>query len=200
MKEGEKHAWETLSRLTPPDVCARSGAVFDRDAGAYCLSFFGHEVAVCPGRQEMSSESETATFLLGRLGYFAGVSLLNYLIHAVKPEGTGRVIHPAEIRGMQTYFTGSHRLPLEGVAGRYGSDKDAFLSQAQRFGGEPTSGGDAAVRLLPLTGLPVVLILWLGDDEFPARADLLVDEVCQSQVPIDIVWSVAMLSVLAMQM
>jgi len=51
-----------------------------------------------------------------------------------------------------------------------------------------------------MPGFPVVLILWIQDDEFPARADLLLDAICPQQAPIDIIWSISMLSVLAMQM
>ncbi len=46
--------------------------------------------------------------------------------------------------------------------------------------------------------IPVTLILWLQDEEFPARADLLFDSSCELHVPIDIIWSIAMMSTLVM--
>ncbi len=46
--------------------------------------------------------------------------------------------------------------------------------------------------------MPVTLILWLGDEEFPPRADLLLDSSCEIHLPLDIIWSVAMLTVLMM--
>jgi hypothetical protein len=40
--------------------------------------------------------------------------------------------------------------------------------------------------------------LWLEDDEFPARLDLLFDSTCAMHLPTDIIWSIAMMSVLIM--
>jgi hypothetical protein len=42
------------------------------------------------------------------------------------------------------------------------------------------------------------MILWLEDDEFPARADLLFDAAVDELAPPDIVWSVGMLTTLVM--
>ena len=58
--------------------------------------------------------------------------------------------------------------------------------------------GDASVELLPLPRIPVTLILWLSDYEFPARADLLFDSTCEQRLPLDVIWSIAMMSVLVM--
>ncbi|TAL23845.1 MAG: DUF3786 domain-containing protein, partial [Nitrospirae bacterium] len=66
------------------------------------------------------------------------------------------------------------------------------------LGGKLLNYGDAAVELLPLPRIPVTLILWFSDDEFPARADLLFDATCERHLPLDIVWSIAMLSALVM--
>nr|NIP92808.1 DUF3786 domain-containing protein [Akkermansiaceae bacterium] len=66
------------------------------------------------------------------------------------------------------------------------------------LGGWALSFGDASVELLPLPRIPVSLILWKGDDEFPSRADLLFDSSCEMHLPLDIIWSAAMLSVKGM--
>jgi hypothetical protein len=44
----------------------------------------------------------------------------------------------------------------------------------------------------------VTVTLWLADEEFPARAGLLLDSICGLQLPTDILWSLARLSCLAM--
>lgn len=58
--------------------------------------------------------------------------------------------------------------------------------------------GDASIELFPFPRMPVTIILWEKDDEFPARADLVFDSTCEMQLPIDIIWSIAMLCVLVM--
>jgi len=64
------------------------------------------------------------------------------------------------------------------------------------LGGTPAAYADAAVILFPLPKVPTTVLLWTQDDEFPARADLLFDATCSAHLPLDILWSVAMLSIL----
>ena len=58
--------------------------------------------------------------------------------------------------------------------------------------------GDASLRLYPLPRVPVVMTLWLEDEEFPPRVDLFFDTTCSMQMPVDMLWSVAMMSILIM--
>ncbi len=74
-----------------------------------------------------------------------------------------------------------------------------FIERGLRFGAEIVQYGDAAVRLFPLPRVPVTIILWLEDEEFPARANLLFDSTVDYQISLsDIVWSIAMMSTLVM--
>jgi hypothetical protein len=54
----------------------------------------------------------------------------------------------------------------------------------------------SSLKLLPMPRIPVAIILWLEDEEFPPRAVLLLDSTCELQLPLDIIWSIAMMSVL----
>jgi hypothetical protein len=96
------------------------------------------------------------------------------------------------------FFRGSHVLPLENLAERYEDDKEVFLKRGKELCGEVLNFGDASVRLFPVPRIPMTIILWLRDEEFPPRADLLLDSSCELQVPLDIIWSVAMMSLLVM--
>jgi hypothetical protein len=55
------------------------------------------------------------------------------------------------------------------------------------------------MQLPALPKVPVTLILWRADDEFPARADLLFDATARHHLPTDVLWAVAMLAVQLMQ-
>ena len=46
--------------------------------------------------------------------------------------------------------------------------------------------------------MPITLIFWQEDEEFPARSYLLFDETCEQHLPPDILWSVAMMCALVM--
>ena len=98
----------------------------------------------------------------------------------------------------KVFFGGCHALPLENLAQRYGDDKAAFLKKGEEICAALPSYGDASLKLFPFPRIPVFLILWLKDEEYPPRADLLFDSTCEAQVPLDIIWSIAMVSELVM--
>jgi len=57
----------------------------------------------------------------------------------------------------------------------------------------------SSLRLFPLPRVPVTLVLWLRDEEFPPRMDLLFDSTCDLQISLsDIIWSIAMMFCLVM--
>lgn len=91
-------------------------------------------------------------------------------------------------------------LPVELIAEKYGNNGNIqeFIRRGKELGGEQFSFGDASVQLLPFPRIPVVLILWKKDEEFQARANLLLDSTCELQLPVDIIWSTAMMSLLIM--
>ena len=199
MNTAEQHAWARLEGLDPkPDVCRRSLATLDPSSGAYVVNMFGMPVTVAPEQRTISGSGPDNDALLTKLAYFSRLSILHYLAGAADVPLSNRLVKPSELKVGQIYFRGSHVLPVEALAARYARDTAGFVKQAIRFGGEQVSYGDASVMLFPFPRLPVTLILWREDDEFPARADLLFDATCEHHVPADILWSIAMLSVKVM--
>ncbi len=193
---GEERAWDMLSGLPPEAVC-RAAAV-SYDAGSYRVRSFEMDFEVSVQERSITSRSPGSEVLLQRLGYFFRLSVLWYLVQAKDIACTGRPVKLEGIPGGEIFSKGSHILPLEPLARKYGRNKTGFMDKAKELGGSPDAGGDAAVRLHPLPRIPAVLALWLEDDEFPARADLFLDSTCALQLPTDIIWSVAMMTVLVM--
>ena len=107
-------------------------------------------------------------------------------------------MNPVNIKGGELFFQGTHELPLARIEELYGTDRDAFIRKGRELCGELTSYGDVSLKISPLPRIPVMMILWLQDEEFPSRAELLFDSSCAIHMPVDIIWSIAMLSVLVM--
>ena len=196
--EGEERAWSALSEGDPEDVTRRAGARYDGASQAYTLPFFGQEISVCPRDRRIDGSSPTAGFLLGDLHYLSRVSILWYLIEAKDVPLSGNLVNPGHMNDGLIFASGAHALPLGGIADRYGDDLHGFLRRGVELRGEPLDFGDASLRLLAFPRVPVVLILWRHDEEFPARADLLFDSTCAIHLPTDILWSTAMMSLLVM--
>ncbi len=153
---------------------------------------------VKPEEKIIRSAAPQGETILKRYGYFFIHSCLWYLVKAKDLPLTGRLIKPFNIKGGEMFFRGSHILPLENVGQRYRKDKEAFIKRGRELGAEALNYGEASIKLLPMPRIPVTLILWLEDEEFPPRADILLDSTCELQLPLDIIWSIAMMSVLVM--
>jgi len=192
--DGEAHAWELLAGLEPGSVCSRSLAAFDAAAAVYTVSLFGMPVTVAPSRREIMAANKDGEMLLTKMAYFSRLSVLHYLIGAEAVPPSGQLVRPSDLK-IASLFLGSHTLPLNLIADRYGRDTAGFMGQGIRFSGIGRKFGDAAVELHPFPRMPVTIILWREDAEFAARADLLFDRTCEHHVPPDILWSIAMVSV-----
>ncbi|HXY53499.1 MAG TPA: DUF3786 domain-containing protein [Nitrospirota bacterium] len=195
---GEDKAWEILATLEPDGVCRAAAVSYDRAARHYIVKSLGMDVLVASQARKITSTAPGSEVLLKRLRYFFDLSVLWYLVSARDIAFTGRLVRLQDVKGGEIFTRGSHVLPLDRMAEKYRKDREGFLGRGAKLGGEQMKFGDAAVRLYPFPRLPAILTLWTEDEEFPARADLMFDSTCTMQLPTDIIWSIAMMCVLAM--
>lgn len=196
---GEARAWETLAGLRPQEVCSAARAAYDEASRSYRLQAFGIDFTIGLDNRTITSIDPRSALFLERYKDFFRLAVLWYLTSAKDIPATGRLIRPLDVKGGQRFFSGTHVLPLDRIEARFGRDKAAFVEQGLKFGAEIARIGDASVRLYPLPRVPVTIILWLQDDEYPARATLFFDSTVDFQLSLsDMVWSVAMLATLVM--
>jgi hypothetical protein len=193
---GIQRAWDALAERDPSDVAR--GADISLQGGKYRVRSLGMDYEIDPGSREIRALSTGADVLKRRLSHFFEITWLWYLVRSQDFGLTGRQLKPEQLKGGHHFFKGAHELPLKALAEKFGSDAEAFLATGRELGGKVLSFGDASVEIFPVPRVPVDLILWRGDDEFPARADLLLDSSCELQLPLDIIWSAAVMSVKAM--
>jgi len=198
--EGEELAWRELAMQEPAEVCRNAGARCDTDSASYNVKVLGADILVCPESRSIQADSACGAFLLEELRHYSRLALLCYLARARDVPPSGKLVNPREVGGGLIFSLGAHRLPLDDIAERYGKDSEAFMRQGMMLGGEKAEYGDASLILHPFPRMPVAMILWMEDEEFPARAELLFDSTCVEQLPTDIIWSTAMLAVSAMLM
>jgi hypothetical protein len=193
--QGEKDAWDVLSSLDSKDVQARAGADFNPDNSTYRLACLGQEILISLSVRALVGSSATGRFLLEELDEYSRLSILRYLIHAKKIPLSGRLVKPSDLPGGDFFSKGSHVLPLDKIIRRFENDFDGLIKHGNALGGSQAEYGDVSLRLLPFPRLPVSIILWAGDDEFPSKASLLFDSSCTSHAATDILWSTAMMAI-----
>lgn len=196
---GEAKAWETLAGLRPQDVCSGAMAAYGEASRTYTIRSYGIEFTVLPDSRTITSNDPNAGIFLERYKDFFRLAVLWYMTSAKDIPATGRLIRPLDVKGGQRFFSGTHLLPLDRIEERFGRDKVAFIERGLKFGAEIAKYGDAAVRLYPLPRVPVTIILWLQDEEYPSRVTLFFDSTVDFQLSLsDIVWSVSLMTTLVM--
>jgi hypothetical protein len=192
---GEEKAWNRLCGLAHADVCTKTGAVFSEKAGAYIIRCFGAEFYVNPRERLISSEQPGGSLFLGKLKDLFRIAVLWYMDSAINIPQTGRLLRPVDVKGGHRFSGGAYVLPLDAISAKYAKDREGFIQKGLKYGAEVLKGhGDACIRLYPLPRVPVTMLLWVEDEEFPATTNLFFDSTCEFQLALsDVVWAVAIM-------
>jgi len=145
--------------------------------------------------REISSPSPLGESIVRRLCNYSRLSILEYLAHAKALPLSGKLVKPNDLPGGDFFSKGTHVLPLNKIKNRFEYDLNGFIKQGLSLQGIQTHFGDASITLWPFPRIPIVIILWAGDDEFPSRASMLFDSSCISHAATDILWSTAMMTI-----
>ena len=113
--------------------------------------------------------------------------LLHYLLQVRDSRLSGKWISEKQLPGGNLFFQGPHRLQDKALLERFGADGNAFLEAAGRLGAEPLKYGDISFSFRVLPGIPVASVLWVEDEEFPARLNFLFDSSLSGRLPLDVV-------------
>ena len=195
---GDQLAWALVAENEPGTICQQADVKYDFVANKFIMRSFGQEVVVDVAGFTISSPTILGEQLLHGLGYFFDLACLWYLGKAKNKPLSGKLVSPASLSGGEIFQKGTHVLPLDEIASKYGNDLDGFYKRGLELGGRQLEHGDASLLLHPFPKVPVTIILWGPDEDFPARVDMFFDTTCEQHLPTDVIWSTAMTSVLIM--
>ena len=103
------------------------------------------------------------------------VLICHYLLNASGESLTGQLIAFRDIPDGRFYDDAFRRRARNPFLAAFGSDLELFRKCAAVLGGAPTDAGDAAMIFHALPKIPIQVILWAGDEEFPPDATILFD-------------------------
>ena len=177
--------WEDLNAMDPHGAALRSGSRVT-GGGTYEIDIFNRTFCInCAGR----NITLAAPSFTGSHDARLELPLLKYMAGAQPLSGEPAWASPRDLPGGAQFFTGTHAVPVKKIIAVFGEDRDRFSAACLKLGGSPVSYGDAGFVLRLFPRFPVQVLLWLGDDEFPPRASMLVDKNAHLQMPLDAILS-----------
>jgi hypothetical protein len=102
------------------------------------------------------------------------VLILHYL-KGCRPALQDRWVAYRELPGAGFYFGAFVKRAVEPLKKVFGQNAQALKKAGGNLGAIPIDTGDAGLRIDVLPYAPIQIILWEGDDEFPAEANILFD-------------------------
>lgn len=103
------------------------------------------------------------------------VLVLHYFVQAKGTPLTARPISYKEIPGTVNYFETFSKRAITPLVQAFGADPKRLYEAADLLKGVRAEYGDASVTIRGFSRVPVTLVLWGGDDEFPASGNILFD-------------------------
>jgi len=103
---------------------------------------------------------------------------LLYLVNSDGTKPSGAWIPFRDLPGGRFYEPVVQRSVEEPLAEAFGENAEGFGSAALSLGGKRLDFGEASYSFSLFPGVLICFVLWTGDDEFPARAQVLFDSNC----------------------
>jgi len=173
-------AWERLGALKLDEAMARAGAERAKD-GVWKMPFFGRPCTIHMSEMFVRDHRDR------KAGVTVEIVLLHYILRSRDIPLSGVLKSFREFEGAEAFQDAFRRRVIEPLAQTFGPCPEKFSAAAMELGGLPAKigKGNPNFRIPALPRLPVVCILWPGDDEVRPSSQVLFDETASSQVHVE---------------
>ncbi len=168
LKPKVKEAKAALRQMNPADVAWRSGARLEEDRLCLTMVFKEYEIDVDSFRIRQADDGKEP------FSFFQAL-LLVYLQTADGAPSADRWISFRELPHGTFYHRAFQGYAPNRLTKRWGNDLEGFVAACRALGGDPLELGNACFAFKVLPRVPVAVVYWLGDEDFPSRASVLFD-------------------------
>jgi hypothetical protein len=179
-----KIAIEKLSQ-EPFDVILKRSGYTTQDANTLLIPFLDRIYQVRYPQFEFEDQADRER----EIPLQEQVLILHYLMAQKMPSPADQWISYREIPGASFYFGAFVKRAVEPLKKVFGQNISGFSRAAEILHGNKNESGDAGFEFRVLPAVTLQLIIWAGDEEFPAEANILFDKtIGQILSPEDVAW------------
>jgi hypothetical protein len=179
--------FQELSQQNPIDVCRRASCSYDDTNKFYTVSVWGEVYKIYPHQFRI----EYANGGNERFHPYLDLFIVHYLLKAKEIEPANQWISEKDIPGGSTFFRGPHEIPTNIITAQFKCDIEGFKNKCEQLMGSPLRLADAAFSFKIAPRIPVAVLYWAGDDEFPAESKILFDKTIAELLALDIIYALA---------
>jgi hypothetical protein len=172
LKLAYKLAAEQLGKVDIKEQCRKSGAKY--------LAVDSQELVIV----EYLNQSYQVTFPDVQVSLVDGgaevpirdrILILHYLALAKGTPVANKFIAFKELPEGANYSPTFSKRSIEPLIKYFGREPQCLIETAERLGGRRVDYGDVAVTINVFRRVPITIVLWRGDEEFPPRSNILFD-------------------------
>lgn len=147
-----------------------ASAPYDPENGRFTVHMMGRNYQVQYPTGEIYTEDGEPLEVYAVMTLF-----LRYLANARGIPATGKDITYKEIPGGHVYYSNFNNRTIHRLARIFGNRLEELKKAFEAIGGQPVKMGDVGYRFQFMNNVYLTFILWRGDDELPAAANILFD-------------------------
>jgi hypothetical protein len=111
------------------------------------------------------------------------ILVLHYFLRAKGTPLTGKLITYKELQEGINYYPTFFKRAIEPIINNFKDEPGKLPEIAAKIGGHKTDYGDIAVTIDAFLKVPLTIVLWRGDKEFPPGANILFDSTISDYLP-----------------
>jgi hypothetical protein len=181
-----KDLCKKFSRRPLEEIVQKSGAKYNAEKNMFILKYFNREYLISYpegsitlkdfNHNDLSYESDTI---------MDKILIMSYLCRCTKSGLTNKWVPYREIEGVGcTYdFFAGHG--IDKLTKYFGNRDELFLKAGKKLDAKKLCLGDMSLQFNIFPNVPVVLVLWLADEEFEAQANIFFDSSASKEIHIE---------------
>ena len=178
----EKHSLEMqpyhyyfaeYQNMDPKDISRRLGIPYDENTRLFLVKFMEKNYTVSYPDLEIHCQDEEEGQAVLCDDIHAKVLLLRYFTEGDYMDATGNLLSYRDLPWGEVYYRQFYGRCIMRLARMFGNRLDAFKNIMEKLKGAPRNYGDAAYEFQFLENLKLCFVLWAGDEEYPASAQIL---------------------------
>jgi len=177
--------FKELSEQNPIEVCRRAMCSYDDTEKNYAISIWGDLFKIYPDQHTIECDNEKHE----KLHPYFDLFVVHYLLKVKEIELAKEWISEKDIPGGSTFFRGPHEIPTNLITDQFDGDIEGFKNRCQQLMGNPLDLADASFVFKVAPRVPVAVLYWKGDDEFPSESRILYDRTIIDHLALDIIYA-----------
>jgi hypothetical protein len=158
--------------------CRRSGARYLPAEKAVVLDHLNrpYQISLTDGEVSFSDSAEAVPIR-------DKILILHYFTRAGGTPVTGKLITYKELQEGINYYPTFFKRAIEPIIKNFKDEPERLTEIAATMGGHKSDYGDIAVTITAFPNVPLIIVLWRGDEEFPLDGNILFDSTIGDYLP-----------------